>query len=294
MRDGRPERGDRGPRTLLAIIAVAGSAALVVASLIFLPRAIVIFDLQGRAVGTPDLLKATNDSRAAVLQAIGGFAILLGAYATLRRLRVSEDELRATRDGQVTERFGRSIEHLGSDKVDVRVGAVYGLERIARNSQSDRDAIVSTLSAFIRAHSPRTSGADSSRSTLALKAADVQAAIIALGRLPRVGIQERIRIPNTDLQRSRLWQLNLDGALIGGADLRGARLWEASLVGADLGDADLRDVDLARAKLQGAWMVAADLRGANLDEADLVGALSDGQTRWPGELAALDASGLGR
>jgi hypothetical protein len=34
------------------------------------------------------------------LQAIGGLAILVGAYATWRRLRIAEYELQATRDAR--------------------------------------------------------------------------------------------------------------------------------------------------------------------------------------------------
>ena len=37
-----------------------------------------------------------------------------------------------TEQGQVTDRFTKAIEQLGSDKLDVRIGGIYALERIAR------------------------------------------------------------------------------------------------------------------------------------------------------------------
>jgi len=39
-----------------------------------------------------------------------------------------------TEQGQVTDRYTKAIEQLGSDKLDVRIGGIYALERIARDS----------------------------------------------------------------------------------------------------------------------------------------------------------------
>lgn len=44
--------------------------------------------------------------------------------------------------GQVTERFTKAIDQLGSDKLDVRLGGIYGLERLMRDSPNDRRNIV--------------------------------------------------------------------------------------------------------------------------------------------------------
>ncbi len=259
------------------------------AALTALPTALVQFDLRGRSISTPDDLRALNDARTFVLQMFGGLAVAVGAYATWRRLRINEDELRATRDGQVTERFTRAIEQLGSDNTDVRIGAIFALARIADNSPTDRDAIIATLSAFVRGHSPwpptRAGQPDdvepADLPTLATRANDVQSAVAVLGRIPSQGAQERIRLPHTDLRRARMWQLTLDGALFGHADLRGARIWESSLTRADLAHADLRAAVLTNADLRGATLQGADLRGAELTDAALDGAQADGGTRWP-------------
>ena len=39
-----------------------------------------------------------------------------------------------TEQGQVTDRYTKAIEQLGSDKLDVTIGGIYALERIARDS----------------------------------------------------------------------------------------------------------------------------------------------------------------
>ena len=55
--------------------------------------------------------------------------------------------------GQVTDRYTKAIEQLGSDKLDVRIGGIYALERIARDSARDHPTVMEVLTAFIREHS---------------------------------------------------------------------------------------------------------------------------------------------
>ena len=46
-----------------------------------------------------------------------------------------QQTLASEREGQVTDRYSKAIEQLGSDKVDVRIGGIYALERIACDSR---------------------------------------------------------------------------------------------------------------------------------------------------------------
>jgi hypothetical protein len=50
----------------------------------------------------------------------------------------------------VTARCTKAIEQLGSDRLDVRVGGIYALERIAHDSPRDHLAVLEVLAAFIR------------------------------------------------------------------------------------------------------------------------------------------------
>ncbi len=59
--------------------------------------------------------KLRDDVRATLLQGIAGL-LLLGAFATWRQVQIS-------REGQITERFSRAIEQLGSDKEEVRLAS---------------------------------------------------------------------------------------------------------------------------------------------------------------------------
>ena len=58
-----------------------------------------------------------------------------------------------SREGQVTDRYTKAIEQLGSDKLDVRIGGIYALERVARDSVKDHPTVMEVLTAFIREHS---------------------------------------------------------------------------------------------------------------------------------------------
>jgi hypothetical protein len=52
-------------------------------------------------------------------------------------------ELSLARQGQVTDRYIKAIEQLGSDKwLDVQIGGIYALERIARDSPRDHPTIM--------------------------------------------------------------------------------------------------------------------------------------------------------
>src|SRR5258707_774085 len=56
-----------------------------------------------------------NNARSSVLQVLAGLAVVGGAIATWRQVRVS-------REGQITERFTRAVDQIGNQNVDVRVG----------------------------------------------------------------------------------------------------------------------------------------------------------------------------
>src|SRR5262245_55356222 len=95
----------------IAFVTVLAAGFVGVATV--LPAVLVSFDTGTAGLSAADRARAVNDVRGTLLSAVAGLAVAFGAWVTWRRLRINEDELRATRDGQVTERFTRAIEHLG-------------------------------------------------------------------------------------------------------------------------------------------------------------------------------------
>jgi hypothetical protein len=94
-------------------------------------------------------LKAITDTRTALLAGLVGVGALLTFWLNSRQLQVN-------REGQITERFTRAIDQLGNDKgqLDVTLGGLYALERIAKDSPADRATIAEVLTAYVRGHAP--------------------------------------------------------------------------------------------------------------------------------------------
>jgi len=179
---------------------------------------------------------------------------------------------RGQKSGQITDRFLRAIDQLGSDNPRVRIGAVFALERIAQESPSDRPHIVSTLAALVREQLPATAvGKGGYVYVLMQRAPDAQAALTVLCRSPlsddRRGSSE---IGGLDLSRSDLRRASLKNA-----NLRDANLWGSRLENADMSGADLTGSNLSNAYFgtvspgQPGFKKGTDLRHATLTRAQL-------------------------
>jgi hypothetical protein len=257
-------------------------------------------------------LKLQNDARTTLLQGLAALLVLtgagIGAAVTLRQIRVSQGQLEATRDemvntakagkdqltlsydqlrvmeqGQITDRYTKAIDQLEPEKaLAVRMGGLYALERIARDSEHDRGTIAEIICAYARAaprlDPPAWRGKDpdlpvaqsraglqfAEQVALALRAPDVQAAVTILCRW-----RYRLGEPPPVLD---LYKAALQGAVFWQGQLERAYLYGAQLQCALLSDAKLHHANLIRAKLQGAYLGGAELHGAELDGADLEGA----------------------
>jgi len=64
----------------------------------------------------------------------------------------------ADRQRRITDSFSKAAEQLASDKFEVRLGGIYTLERISRESFVDYWPAMETLTAFIRESSRRREG----------------------------------------------------------------------------------------------------------------------------------------
>ena len=61
----------------------------------------------------------------------------------------------ADRQRRITESFSKAIEQLGSDKLEVRLGGIYALERISQESPHDYWTVMENLTAFVRERTQR-------------------------------------------------------------------------------------------------------------------------------------------
>jgi hypothetical protein len=275
---------------LLGLVLVAA----VVLSVYWLPERLISGDL-GRDAGgqlkPTELLKATDDARKSLLQGIGGLLFLATAFFTYQQLKVS-------RDNHTTEQFTKAIDHLGSERMDVRVGGIYALERIARASRDGRERgpVLEILSTYVREHAPKERrpaepdsvgawvrgwwertepvASDDDPSAVPQLDADVHAALLVLARRSGAREDAPLHLEGTDLRRAYLAVPRVPVAKLSRVNFQESLLKQANLQGADLTWADMWKVDLrisnlAAAKLHHAHLHQADLREADLREADL-------------------------
>jgi hypothetical protein len=242
-------QGRRWPWWVWALVGPAALAGIILA----------VWKLPSLLYG--DVSQASAEAR---LQAVSGFrtALIAGlaGLAALGSLVMALRTYRLAQQGQLTDRYSKAIEQLGSDKLDVRLGGIYALERIAKDSAPDGATIAEVLKAFIRGRAPWPPARPDQPSEdtpikeipyLRYRAADVQAALTVLGRQPSMIESQPPNLSDTDLRR------------------------------ADLSNANLQGTRLLGARLQGANIRAAQLQRVNLCNAQLHGARSNAKTVWP-------------
>jgi uncharacterized protein YjbI with pentapeptide repeats len=288
---------------LLVVLVVAGA----IWALIYVPKMQVPVCPPGKDGLPPKIcFDVENEARKTLAYIMAGVLAIIGIYMGLRRIRALEDQVKVAQEGQITERFTRAIEQLGSERMEVRLGGIYALERIANDSDKDYWPIIETLTAYVRERVPwredtshshefisserldSSIDVDSTASKIEPKpATDIQAVLTILGRRKYCydhGETQELDLNSTDLRGSDLMGAelamanlsysNLEGAHLNGANLknaslRGGYLKEGSLSFAHLELADLRESCLEGADLGFSYLNLADIREADLRLTDL-------------------------
>jgi uncharacterized protein YjbI with pentapeptide repeats len=268
-------------------------------------------------------------ANATVINPIGTFVgAVLGfttaailAWAGLKNARTAarrhEEQTKADRQRRITESFSKATEQLASEKIEARLGGIYTLERISRESPDDYRVVMETLTAFVREHArwkePDKIASDTSvnlyddensEAPQPEPATDVAAVLAVINRRdypnPLEGVVDfrgcDLRgafLGGTHLERTLLWRTHLEGAMLGDAHLEGASLMGAHLEGAMLVDAHLEGANLIQAHLEEAnlsegHLEGASLMGAHLEGANLVGAHLEGANLSKGHLEGAD------
>jgi Pentapeptide repeats (8 copies) len=241
-------------------------------------------------------LKLQHDVRVGLLQAVAGVAVIAAVAATWQQLDTDRRQLRQQLEvagqEQAAERFGRALDQLGSEQLDVRLGGIYGLERIAARgaeaataaagayqppgsdappgpgwwAAQDRVQVFEILSAYVRTTSHRPPVGPAAPEALQVSQPDVHAAMAALARRTVLAGDPPLDLTGSLLPSARLGWARLAGADLRGADLRGSSLQHATLAGAHL---------------EQSLLCGTQLQGADLAGVHLAGARASTATSWP-------------
>jgi hypothetical protein len=227
-----------------------------------------------------------------ITQILGGLVLLVSLIFTWWNLSLTQraanqnlenarETLRVTQEGQVTDRFLRAVDQLGNkDKIELRLGAIYSLERILRTSETDYWPVIELICAFLRSNaavSEKTAGGAAPKRSSPIEAKtgdreDIQAAITMIGRRQAAAEKDEpnnLYLASVDLSNLHLEQVNLAGAVLWSSSFEGSVLWKANLRNARFTGASLRNANLTEACLEDALLSATDMEGANLTSVHL-------------------------
>lgn len=213
----------------------------------------------------------------------------LTAAAAIAGLIFTGLSLRATEQGQITDRYDKAVSQLGSSDPYVHVGGIYALERIAHDSPADQPTIVQVLSTYMQGRAAQTSAGDCDRQIMSTSspAIDAHAAFTVLARRdPANDGGATVRVPGlclpgviaprAQLRDSELSHVTLTAAVLVDSDFHNANLTNAVIGCRDMrvagSCANLRRSDLTDASLTNAALMGCDLQQTHLDNATLVGA----------------------
>ncbi len=251
--------------------------------------------------------ETTDDVRNGALVVGGLLAATAGLFLASIRTLAAHRQARVAELRHVSERFTQAVEQLGHKQMPVRLGGIYALEQIARDSPDEYHwPIMESLTAFVRQavlgkmekpakaedqeltplqreDPPNADDGEAGRGERAGQesaaepppvAADMAAALAVLARRQAendpVGRYLDLKGAHlVGLSLSNIERVNLAHADLREADLREADLRWANLSWANLRRADLRWADLRRANLRGANLITTNLTEANLVGANL-------------------------
>ncbi|MDX2240279.1 MAG: pentapeptide repeat-containing protein [Leptolyngbyaceae cyanobacterium bins.302] len=205
-----------------------------------------------------------------------GVGLYLSYHNGQEQQRLAQEEKQLNTERLMTDRFSKAVEQLGNKEITVRIGGVYALERIAKDSPKDHWTVMEVLTAFVRERSPNRQPAPGTSKSQPPKGkvrelpgvpTDVQSALTEIG--------SRNVSKETEAQRLDLSRTNLAGAFLDGVNLQGAFLYSANLQDTNLISANLQKANLSRANLQKANLSRANLQKAFLDNANLEGTFLD-------------------
>lgn len=277
-------------------------------TLVFILVLWALIELPQRQISHFDINNTTQEAtlenmyRATIAQILGGGAVAIGIYFAWGNLITA-------REGQITERFTRAVDQLGNPAIEIRLGGIYALGRIANESKKDYWSIIEILTAYVRKNSSVTSqlsencleivpismdvqANESTKNKVSnekIVSLDIQAILTVIGRREYSfeSIENRIDLRETSLQNINLLKANLSNAILIGSDLSGANLALANfsrafLSGANFSEAkaiqaNFKKANLALANLSRVKFINADLSmvffpGANLSGTDFYGA----------------------
>ncbi len=201
---------------------------------------------------------AKSQSRTAIQQ----------SQIALRQSKIAQQQADTAEQGLITDRINKAVESLGKlnqenkPVLEVRIGALYALERIAQDSIDDHVRIMKIICAYVCVNSPFINKATKTK----IVSDDIRVALNIIGHRDKWTEDERhlnkekkenyrLDLRHCNLNNIELYSADLSGALFSGGTLRDAILVrvnfnDASFFETDISDADFQDSDMTNINAQ--------------------------------------------
>lgn len=206
---------------------------------------------------------------AAVVAGLG----LMYTHLNLQHTRDKDrEQAELAREGQVTERYVEAIKLLGSDSETERLGGIYALERIMKDSEKDHGTVVEVLASFVRSRCERQDDTqlvevDGEHGILTVSNPPTRDGVVAFEVLCRR--PDRDEPHHVDLRDVTLHGVHIEGGRLQGFDLSEADLREATFIDCNLESARLNQAFLAKVTLATCNLSRVNFDGASLADARL-------------------------
>ena len=218
--------------------------------------------------------------------------IVLRSYHTYRQLNVSNKQADTASQAMINNAFSKAIEQLGEFKtlelekdkktyvpnMEVRLGALYSLEKIAKSNDEFRGSIINILSAYVRENAEKTNIENyyqieeyTGHECMYFEKVteDINSSLEILFNLRTKSNLFKIEFKGINLCGVNFKGFNLEGTNFSYCDIRGAdfsntKLRDAKLIGSILIDTKFLNADVTNVLMHHSILVQADFSYANL------------------------------
>jgi uncharacterized protein YjbI with pentapeptide repeats len=260
--------------------------------------------------------KAENEFRKTIIQIVGGLIVIAGLFFAWEELSQSRELLKQSHEeflqsqenmkaGQISSRFSQAITLLSQEGATNRIGAIYALEQIAKESHNYLQTVLDILTSFVKnsEYFDQPVKEKEDKKSIAVKLevelkkidedlawrsqkkrgeiskifnkikilSEVQVALSVIGRIRKEVIE--MSYQNIVEENESGEKIGDDQRILDGIEEKIARyrinLSESILIQADFSKADLRGAELSMADLRGVSFYGAILKRANFQGAKL-------------------------
>lgn len=246
---------------------------LLVGVLLWLPPRLIQFDEKGRDA---EFAKLANNYRSTIAQVLGGIAVIAGLYLTARNVFAAEQT-------RWTKTFSDSVGQLGATGTNgepllsIRVGAIYSMERLSRDSPRDAMMISNVLLQYVQNRATLAAAREFPTASTSPYLPDCEASLAVLGAIrARASTGRNLKLvlldsflPNLILTGKQLIGFHFKKVEFSGSHFDGGNLFElmfedSTLEGCSFAESKLSSLEINLCRGQGASFSAASMKRSKI------------------------------